>query len=157
MPVPADLDPAVHGEQSSPAPDDFDVADVDLDDGWDPMGRYDSTPTAASAIYHTTDTLPASCHAQLQHDHSTSAAAQCTIKTRLPGACMAQPQRPHSSSGLPAAHGPSSAAVCNGLQRFAEFPSAEARQDSDRGATEPAGMKRWSHSEVVKQASACLT
>ena len=190
LPVPADLDPAVHAEQSLPAPDDFNYADLDLDDDWDPMQRYDCTPTAAatSAMSHTKDTLLASYHArpqhtqpqhaqpqyaqpqhaqpqhtqpqhawpqhtqpqcaQPQHDHSVStlAAAQRTTERWLPAGCKAQPQRYYSSGTPPAAEGTNSvgfqAADCDGQQNFAEFSSAEARQGSDPGATETAGMKR---------------
>ena len=175
MHVPADLAPAVHGEQSLPAPDDFNYADLDLDDGWDPMQCYDRTVTAAaaSAMKHSTDTLLASCgaqpqhaqpqnaqpkhaqpqHAQPQHDHSVStpAAAQHTTETRLPTDCSVQSQRYYSSSTPPAADGINpvefQAFDCDGQQRFAGLPSAEARQVLDRGATATVGMKQRSHSE----------
>ena len=198
-----------------PAPDDFNYADLDLDDGWDPMQCYDRTVTAAaaSAMKHSTDTLLASCgaqpqhaqpqnaqpkhaqpqhaqpqhaqpqhaqpqhaqpqhaqpqhaqpqhaqpqhaqpqHAQPQHDHSVStpAAAQHTTETRLPTDCSVQSQRYYSSSTPPAADGINpvefQAFDCDGQQRFAGLPSAEARQVLDRGATATVGMKQRSHSE----------
>ena len=131
-----------------PAPDNFSFADVDLDDGWDPMQCYDSTATAASPMHHSTDVLPASCYADLQHDYSmtTPAAAQCTTETWLPRGYSAQPQVHYSSGAPPAAIGPNSAdiqvAEYEGLQRFVEYPSTEAGQDSNRGATETTGVKR---------------
>ena len=141
MPISAD-DAATHGEQGLPANDDFGLADLDLDDGWDPMQRYASS----SPMLHTTHMLPAGCTIQPQHDHSafTPASARHTTNA-LPGSCNALPQSYHS---IPAAERTEPAephgADVGELQSLTEFPDVEAQWVFARGAAEAQGTRGWS-------------
>ena len=149
-----------------PAPDDLDVAALDLNDGWDPMQSHDPTAAAAvSPMNNTTNMLLPSCHAQPQScwgSVSTAAASRCATETWPPAGCRAQPHRYYSSDAPPAADGINSveaclqAADCNGQQRLAELSRGESRQVCDTGAPQAAGMKHRSLSKRKKQSESSV-